>query len=91
MCRAIPAHYLPARVTRDNQQRLVVQLANTTPLPMRNVQLAVEVVAANGARRVIDLRVANLRGKATQLLQVPVKADAVVDARAYVQRANLGR
>ncbi len=85
-----PARYLPARVARDNQQRLVLQVANTTPMPVSDIKVAVEVVGVNGARKVLELSVANLRGNATQLLQVPVAGDAVVDARAYVRQARLG-
>lgn len=86
-----PSRYLPARIARDSQQRLVLQVANTTPVAVRDVEVVVEVVAADGTRRTLRSRIPALRGGATQLVQVAAGATGITDARAYVTAARLAQ
>jgi hypothetical protein len=84
-----PSRYLPARVARDSQQRLVLQVSNTTPVAVTDIEVVVEVVAADGRRRTLRSRIEQLRGGATQLVQVAAGTTGLTDARAYVTAARL--
>lgn len=84
-----PSRYLPARIARDSQQRLVLQVANTTPVAVNNIEVVVELAAADGRRKSMRSRIPQLRGGATQLLQVAAGTTGIADARAYVVTAQL--
>jgi beta-barrel assembly-enhancing protease len=85
-----PSRYLQARVERDARGRLVLGVANPTPLPVLDVAVRVETLDQQGRAREGTRRLRRIEPGATRWVVLMEDATGLADARAGVVAARLG-
>lgn len=84
-----PARYVQARVVRDTQGRLILQVVNTTAAALRDVVVQVELLDSAGRAQRFTSRLGAMAAQAKIARQIPAGRTEVVDGRAYASAAAL--
>jgi predicted Zn-dependent protease len=86
-----PARYVQARVTMDSENRLVLQVKNSTPVRLELVRLQVQLQGADGKTQRYSRTVERLDAQASVVLRLPDPGVQIMDAKVQAVAAQVSQ